>query len=208
MLPPAPERFSTTTCWPSSSDKAGAMMRAVVSVPPPGSKPTTVVTGFCGYCACAAAAKPKASTARAAFIANLLIGNNAGALHDRLPFRDFVFDERIRVFRCVLHDRRASRFERLADLRLVGGALQGLVEPADHVARRRGGYREPEPGGNFVAFQPDLVERRHVRQRAGALEAGHGERAHLPGADVRQLRRQIVEHEVDLPREHRCLRGA
>jgi hypothetical protein len=26
-------------------------MRAVVSVPPPGSKPTTVVMAFCGHCA-------------------------------------------------------------------------------------------------------------------------------------------------------------
>src|SRR6266850_343854 len=55
MLPPAPARFSTTTCWPSSSPSAGATMRAVVSVPPPGSNPTTVVIGFAGYWASAAA---------------------------------------------------------------------------------------------------------------------------------------------------------
>src|SRR5260221_12895677 len=48
MSPPAPARFSTTTCWPRSSPSAGAMMRAVVSVPPPGSKPTTVVMGLLG----------------------------------------------------------------------------------------------------------------------------------------------------------------
>src|SRR5207247_5763757 len=63
MVPPAPARFSTTTCWPRSSASAGAMMRAVVSVPPPGSKPTTVVTGFAGYEPCAAAAPLAASAA-------------------------------------------------------------------------------------------------------------------------------------------------
>src|SRR5512138_2492487 len=48
MVPPAPARFSTTTCWPSCSESVFATMRAVVSVPPPGSKPTTVVIGFVG----------------------------------------------------------------------------------------------------------------------------------------------------------------
>src|SRR5918992_3402599 len=51
MLPPAPARFSTTICWPSCSPSTGWRMRAVVSVPPPGSKPTTMVTGLFGYCA-------------------------------------------------------------------------------------------------------------------------------------------------------------
>src|SRR6185369_13581716 len=55
MLPPAPARFSTTTCWPSSSPIGFCRMRAVVSVPPPGSKPTTTVTGLLGYAPCASA---------------------------------------------------------------------------------------------------------------------------------------------------------
>src|SRR5256712_4061746 len=62
MLPPAPARFSTTTCCPRSSPSTGATMRAVVSVPPPGSKPTTVVIGLAGYEPCAAAA-PLATSA-------------------------------------------------------------------------------------------------------------------------------------------------
>src|SRR5678816_1990936 len=65
MLPPAPARFSTTTCWPSSSPIGFCRMRAVVSVPPPGSKPTTTVTGLFGYAPCASAphanGKPRAA---------------------------------------------------------------------------------------------------------------------------------------------------
>src|SRR3954462_9268598 len=138
MSPPAPDRFSTTTCCPSSSDSAGAMIRAVVSGPPPGSKPTTVVSGLFGYCACAVAARPSARTASARFIYILLVGYDAGALDDRLPFLDFIFDERKSNFRGVLHDRGAARLERLADLRIAGGSVERLVEPADHLVRRRG----------------------------------------------------------------------
>src|SRR3954453_20682331 len=48
MLPPAPARFSTITCWPMFSARNLATTRATVSVPPPGSKPTTMVTGLEG----------------------------------------------------------------------------------------------------------------------------------------------------------------
>src|SRR5436309_13561587 len=53
MLPPAPARFSTTTCWPRFSPIVLATIRATVSVPPPGSKPTTIVTGLLGKLPCA-----------------------------------------------------------------------------------------------------------------------------------------------------------
>src|SRR3954469_25342897 len=118
MSPPAPERFSTTTCCPRSSDSVGAMMRAVVSVPPPGSKPTTVVTGLAGkVCACALngamrgvmSATASADAATTIFMDILLVGNDAGALDDRLPFLNFVFDERESVLGRVLHDRGAAR---------------------------------------------------------------------------------------------------
>ena len=51
------------------------MMRAVVSVPPPGSKPTTVVIGFAGkFCAAAPATTPaSASAIMACFICILLV---------------------------------------------------------------------------------------------------------------------------------------
>src|SRR4051812_14272613 len=53
--PPAPPTVSTTTVWPSGARMYSAMMRAAVSVEPPGGKGTTSVTGFAGkVCANAA----------------------------------------------------------------------------------------------------------------------------------------------------------
>src|SRR5687767_4623019 len=58
MLPPAPGRLSTVTGWPSASERRLAMMRDVVSVPPPGAKPTSMVIGRVGQdCASALAEK-------------------------------------------------------------------------------------------------------------------------------------------------------
>ena len=48
MVPPAPPTFSTTTVWPSGARMRSAMMRAVVSVEPPGGKGTISVTGRVG----------------------------------------------------------------------------------------------------------------------------------------------------------------
>src|SRR4051794_320676 len=45
MVPPAPARFSTTTCWPSASPSAGATVRAVMSTLPLGGHGTTTRTG-------------------------------------------------------------------------------------------------------------------------------------------------------------------
>src|ERR1044071_10195728 len=79
MLPPAPARFSTTTCWPRRSPIGFCRMRAVVSVPPPGSKPTTTVTGLLGYAPCASAphangmASTAASTPLSLVIVDLLL---------------------------------------------------------------------------------------------------------------------------------------
>ena len=47
-LPAAPVRFSTTTGWPSPAVIPWATTRAVVSVLPPGAKPTTKRTGRSG----------------------------------------------------------------------------------------------------------------------------------------------------------------
>ena len=49
MLPEAPSLFSTTTGWPQRSVSFCAISRAMMSVPPPGAKPTTILTGFVGY---------------------------------------------------------------------------------------------------------------------------------------------------------------
>src|SRR4051812_32751350 len=65
MLPPAPARFSTITCCPMFSARNLATTRATVSVPPPGSKPTTMVTGLEGkFCPIAKQENENAKAAR------------------------------------------------------------------------------------------------------------------------------------------------
>src|SRR5712671_4819844 len=49
MVPPAPPRFSTTTCWPSDLLILSATMRPSASLPPPGGNGMTSVTGRTGY---------------------------------------------------------------------------------------------------------------------------------------------------------------
>jgi len=49
MLPEAPSLFSTTIAWLQRSPSFCAKRRAMMSVPPPGAKPTTRRTGFAGY---------------------------------------------------------------------------------------------------------------------------------------------------------------
>src|SRR5205823_145772 len=49
MVPAAPGRLSTTTGWPSSSLNPGTRVRAMMSVAPPGARPTMRRTGFDGY---------------------------------------------------------------------------------------------------------------------------------------------------------------
>src|SRR5256885_2306973 len=48
MLPPAPGRFSITTCWPRDSASFWPRARARMSLGPPGVKPTTKRAGFSG----------------------------------------------------------------------------------------------------------------------------------------------------------------
>src|SRR6516162_3579390 len=48
MLVPAPGLFSITTCWPQILDSQSAVMRATVSVDPPGAYGTTTRTGRVG----------------------------------------------------------------------------------------------------------------------------------------------------------------
>ena len=51
MLPPAPGRLSTITCWPSRSPSLGATMRTVASDEPPGGKVTIMRIGLAGQAA-------------------------------------------------------------------------------------------------------------------------------------------------------------
>jgi hypothetical protein len=57
MLLAPPPRFSTTICWPQTSDSRLATMRATASVLPPGANGTISRTARLGQ-ACATAARP------------------------------------------------------------------------------------------------------------------------------------------------------
>jgi len=70
MLPAAPGRLSTITCWPNSSESFWAIGRAVVSVPPPTAKPTIMRTGLVGYSWAAAGAAAASSAVAMAARAN------------------------------------------------------------------------------------------------------------------------------------------
>src|SRR5947209_12970016 len=48
IRPPAPLRFSTITCWPRASEKAGATVRAVMSTLPLGGQGPTILTDRLG----------------------------------------------------------------------------------------------------------------------------------------------------------------
>ncbi len=55
LLPPAPGRLSTPTCWPRRAPRRSATTRAPVSVTPPGVKGPTRRIGLLGKSACASA---------------------------------------------------------------------------------------------------------------------------------------------------------
>src|SRR6478736_3960792 len=87
MLPPAPARFSTRTCWPMLSPRNLATTRATVSVPPPGSKPTTMVIGLDGkLCAAQSAENSNAKSETTALIGLLLVDRALATLEDGLAF--------------------------------------------------------------------------------------------------------------------------
>src|SRR6266849_5361759 len=63
IRPPAPLRFSTMTCWPRASEKAGATVRAVMSTLPLGGQGTTIFTVRLGK-SCAPAPAAAATVAK------------------------------------------------------------------------------------------------------------------------------------------------
>src|SRR5262245_53926641 len=180
MFPPAPERFSTTTCWPSSSESAGAMMRAVVSVPPPGSKPTTVVTGLLGkLCANALTEKASAATAASCFIPS----SSLSALENGLS----LFHEGSSAFTVIL------AVEALFDPRRAGlGVVLRRRHLADDSFRRAHG--EWSVGRDHFAIIArrllqlrhghHLVHEAHTQRLLGVeLACGNHDFARIGGAD-------------------------
>ncbi|MCY1542664.1 hypothetical protein D9M68_784240 [compost metagenome] len=73
MRPPAPARFSTTTVCPRLCCSSLARMRARMSLPPPGAKPTIIFSGCVGQASAAVAvavapAKPRAPASRVSVV--------------------------------------------------------------------------------------------------------------------------------------------
>src|SRR5919204_699007 len=168
MSPPAPARFSTTTCWPICSPRVLATMRAVVSVPPPGSKPTTIVIGLLGkFCAAAPYAMPSAASAASTrFISILLV---LAALEDRLS----LFHEGAAAFGVIL-----AR-EALLHPRGAGG---GIVIALGHLANDafRRAHRQRRVGGDHVA----VGARRGLELRHGYHLVHEPHRERLGGAEL------------------------
>src|SRR5438105_8568699 len=179
MSPPAPARFSTTTCWPRSSPSAGAMMRAVVSVPPPGSKPTTVVMGLLGNpCANAPAAKASAATAARCFIPSSYLF----ALENGLA----LFHEGSAAFTVIL------AVEAFLHPGLAGfGVVFRRADLADDAFRRTHGERRI--GGDHVAI---LAHR--------LFELGHGHHLLYEAHAQRLLGVELPRGDHDLARVGRA----
>src|SRR5207244_8677464 len=177
MLPPAPARFSTTTCWPMFSLIVLATMRATVSVPPPGSKPTTIVTGLLGNPPCADALAANSSPQHAEI--NLM----SSSFENRLS----LFHEGFSALGVVL------ALEALPD---PGLAKRGVVILLQHLAHDalRGAHGERRVGGDLGAVFPGesfqvrsrdhVVDEPHVpRLLRGELPAGNHDLARVGRAD-------------------------
>src|SRR3954454_14010562 len=75
MVPAAPARFSTITCWPSASPSAGATARAVMSTLPLGGQGTTMRTGLFGNSCAWAANQQKAKSQARCFMLQYFMAN-------------------------------------------------------------------------------------------------------------------------------------
>src|SRR5574341_2682332 len=110
MSPLAPGRLSTTTCCPSASLSFTPMVRASVSVLPPGANGTTNRTGRVGYCcdrtgAAQASARKKAATLTGRLITRRsLLLQGAGVIAPALPRPALVV-----AYRLVLEHRAHQR---------------------------------------------------------------------------------------------------
>src|SRR6266850_6212686 len=176
MLPPAPARFSTTTCCPRFSPIVLATIRATVSVPPPGSKPTTIVTGLLG--------KPCANAVAA----------NRTPQHVETNLMSPSFENRL----SLLHEGLSAlgvvlALEALPD---PGLAERGVVILLQHLADDAlgGAHGERRVGGDLFAVFPGesfqvrgrdhMVDEPHVlRLLRGELPAGNHDLARVRRAD-------------------------
>src|SRR5712691_3925050 len=177
MLPPAPARFSSSTCCPSFSPIVLATIRATVSVPPPGSKPTTIVTGLLGKLPCADA-----------------VAANRTPQHVEKNLMSASFENRL----SLLHEGLSAlgvvlALEALPD---PGFAERGVVILLQHLAddALRGAHGERRVGGDLGAVLPGesfqvrnrdhMVDEPHVlRLLRGELPGGEHDLARIGRAD-------------------------
>src|ERR1700683_4752940 len=138
MLPPAPERFSTTTGDPKSACICCCRIRASRSAEPPAWNGTTIVTGRCGQASSARAAAVFASmtpttTAVKTLIIPPILARWASAQHKSSFFlcsRLRAWSHRLRVerpvaqFQICLKPPLALRLEQTLTLFAVGGMRQ------------------------------------------------------------------------------------
>src|SRR3989449_4528764 len=154
MLPPAPARFSTSTCCPRFSLIVLATIRATVSVPPPGSKPTTIVTGLLGKLPCADA-----------------VAANMSPQHVEINLMSFAFENRLSLF----HEG-FSAFGVILALEALpdpGLAERGVVILLQHLAHDalRGAHGKRRVGGDLGAVFPG--ESLQVRSRDHVVNEPH-----------------------------------
>src|SRR5437879_7836556 len=199
MLPPAPARFSTTTCWPMFSLIVLATMRATVSVPPPGSKPTTIVTGLLGKLPCADAVAANRTPQHVE--KNLM----SASLENRLP----LFHEGLSALGVVF------ALEALPD---PGLAERGVVILLQHLAHDalRGAHGERRVGGDLGAVFPG--ESFQVRSRDHVVDVHHVLRllrAELPAGthDLARVGRadrvdEVLHRRGAVAQAHLCRRDA
>src|SRR5437899_202136 len=154
MLPPAPARFSTTTCCPRFSLIVLATIRATVSVPPPGSKPTTIVTGLLGKLPCADAVAANRTPQHVE--KNLM----SASFENRLS----LFHEGFPALGVVL------ALEALPDPGLAKCCVVVLLQHLAHDALR-GAHGERRVGGNLGAVFPG--ESLQVRSRDHMVDEPH-----------------------------------
>src|SRR5712691_10746408 len=167
MLPPAPARFSTSTCCPRFSPSVLATIRATVSVPPPGSKPTTIVSGLLGKLACANALAGRAKAKKAKIhLMSFSLEHDLSLFHEGLSALGVIL-----------------ALEALPDPRL---AERGVVILLQHLAHDalRGAHGERRVGGDLGAVFPGKSFQ--VRNRDHMVDEPHVLRllrAELPAGD-------------------------
>src|SRR6266516_438497 len=181
MVPPAPVRFSMTTCWPIARDTGSPTTRATKSRPPPGASGTMKRTGRLGHAAsdvpcaragfgpCGAWAIPPSSAmppaaARLMNVRRSMLGNlSSPSLFESILHFDVGLRNDLAEFlglrcneRAVLRRRQDARHDAL-HLQLPGDRLvaqarrHDLIEARDDRLRHGGGREQSEPIEQLVA---------------------------------------------------------